>query len=186
MCYLIISKQNEKAAYKIGMVAGWLAVVLCVAYIFVLSLGDIFYDVLDELGIDTMARNFFYKHIISLTEFSPTFLGYGRGSVKVEMIKEFEPYTHVHSDIIKMFFEIGFIPFLGWLMFTFVGLPYCFKKRYGKSAAVFCLLTEAYTLMLFLTDNTENYFVCIVIRCIMPMGYALLAGETQENRIRRI
>ena len=186
LSYLIISKKNEARAYKTGIIAGWLAIVACVAYIFVLSLGDVFYEVLDRFGIDTMARNYFYKHMMSLTEFSPTFLGYGSGSVKLEMLRMFEPYTYVHSDIIKMFFEIGFIPFLGWLYFNLLCLPYCFKRRYGRSSAIFYLLTAAYTFVLFLTDNTESYFVCIIIRCIMPMGYALATKEMEGNCIRKL
>jgi hypothetical protein len=92
----------------------------------------------------------------------------------------------VHSDIIKMFFEIGFVPFLGWLYFNLVFAAKCFEKEYGKSAAIFYLITMAYTFALYLTDNTENYFVCIVIRSIMPMGYAIASKKTGDNCIRKL
>lgn len=185
-CYLIIRRKDEKKAYTISLVAGWIAAVACVAFIFVVSLGDPFYEFMEKLGIDVMARDHFYKYIMKHTEFSPLFLGYGRGSVKVWMMKRFSGYTYVHSDIIKMFFELGFVPFLGWLYFNLVFVTKSFKKRYSESAAVFYMLTSAYTFVQYLTDNTESYFVCIVVRSIIVMGYALSTEETQEGRVRRL
>ena len=185
-CYLIVRKKDEKKAYTISVIAGWIAAVACVAFIFVVSLGDPFYEFMDKLGIDLMARDHFHKYIMKYTEFSPLFLGYGRGSVKTWMVKRFSGYTYVHSDIIKMFFELGFIPFLGWLYFNLVFVAKSFKKRYSESAAVFYMLTSAYTFVQYLTDNTESYFVCIVVRSIIVMGYALSTAETEEGRIRRL
>lgn len=186
VCYLIIRKKDEKKAYKISVIAGWIAAVVCVAFIFVVSLGDPFYEFMEKLGIDVMARDHFHKYIMKQTEFSPLFLGFGRGSVKAAMMRRYEGYTYVHSDIIKMFFELGFIPFLGWLYFNLVFVAKCYKKQYSESAAVFYMLTSAYTFVQYLTDNTESYFVCIVVRCIITMGYAMATREPEEGRIRKL
>ena len=185
-CYWLVRRMDEKKAYKLSLVAGAIAAVICVAFIFVLSLGDVFYEFVDKLGVDVMARDFFYKHIMKRTEFSPLFLGFGRGSVKVVMLQRFPGYSYVHSDIIKMYFELGFVLFFGWLYFNLIFVTKFFKKHYSESAAVFYMLTSAYTFVQFMTDNTESYFVCIIVRSIVVMGYAMATKDAEQGGIRKL
>ena len=185
-CYLLIRKMEETKAHKIAVIAGWCAAALCLGFIFLLSQGNLFYQILDKFGIESMARDYFYKSIMSKTEFSLGFWGYGRGGVKLAMTSQFSGYSFVHSDIIKMFFELGLILFVGWLYFNLVFVAKCFEKEYGKSAAIMYLFVMACTFVLYVTDNTESYFVCIVIRTILPMGYVMSARKTEDNKIRKL
>jgi hypothetical protein len=186
VCYLIIRRMKETAAYWFGIIAGCVAAVGCVAFVYVMSQGDAVFQLLEKLGIDAMARDHFYQYVMERAEFSPSFLGYGRGGVKYVMMQFYSGYTYVHSDIIKMFFELGLIPFLGWLCLNLIGIPHCFKKRYGRSAAIFYLLVTAYTFVLYLTDNTESYFTCIVIRTVMPMVFAMFSKETEKDHVKKL
>lgn len=171
--YLFLIKSKKIDSYKLCLYFGFAWVIMSIIYIYILSSGSIFYDWISKHNINTMSRTYFYDYIMSLTEFSPSFLGYGRGSVKYYMFNKFVNYINVHSDYIKMYFEIGFIPYILWLLYY---LYYCqvrIKRRYNSDVAVFYFTIILYTFMLYITDNTESYYICTLIRTTAPIVYSL-------------
>lgn len=181
--YIILPKNNIKLSYRICRIV---SVVICffgIGYIWILGHTQVFENILTKYNIDTLSRNIFYRYIIVQTTFSPTFLGYGRGSVKIEMLNIFHNFSHVHSDIVKMFYEIGLIPFLIWITFYFSGMLKIFKKKFNAKSAIFYSFVAAYTFILYLTDNTEAYFVCRLIRTTMPVVYAVCYSNLSTEKL---
>lgn len=172
-CYLIISKLNVKNAYRIsrwisvGTIAGG------IGYVAFVSNYKVFEGVLRKYHIETLARNYFYRHILGKTSFDPSFWGYGRGSVKIEMLRTFKAFSHVHSDYVKMFYELGFVLFIVWLVYYYGLLPILFKKWFNYESAIVYTFVVLYTFILYLTDNTEAYFACRLIRTSLPIVYAV-------------
>ena len=76
----------------------------------------------DKLGINLMSRNYFWDGIMKTTSFSPLFLGYGRGHVKIWMLDNYAPFQNVHCDYIKMFVELGTIGYVLWLYYYLIFL----------------------------------------------------------------
>lgn len=165
--------------------AGWFAFVFCYFFIFILMQGSEFYDLLIKYGINSMGRNYYYEAIINYAEFSPTFLGIGRNAVTKILTTDLA-YMHVggvHSDIIKMYVENGFILFGWWLWYYLVYLTKVYRKKYGNQSAILYFGLVIYTFTMYLTDNVEIYFICQIITIVLPMTYAMYMAK--DNPIQQ-
>lgn len=182
--YLITKNVKGKNQFEICKIVGWIALLFCIMYIYILSEGNVFYEFMNAHGINLMSRDYFYKYIMSLTKFSPMFFGYGRGSVKKLMTNAFHDYANVHSDFVKMYVEIGFIFYIIWLWYYLIYVIKVLERRYGKQVAIYAFCVTIYTFMLYLTDNTESYFICSLIRTTAPICAALNAKQLRKKEIK--
>lgn len=166
-------------------------VIFAVSSIFVVVLfsGDIFFSLVSSFGINTAGRTYFYKAAVDMASFSPSFMGIGRNALSFMLNGGELSYLRVggiHSDIIKMYVENGFIMFFFWLFINVYYIPKKYKKEFGTDSYSLCVAFLIYTFVLFLTDNTENYFICQVIRIGTPLAYALKIKEKSLLESRRI
>lgn len=169
--YCIVHKTDENRQYHLCLFFGRLVVSFFLLYIIFIKTG-ILYEIVNALGINMNARNYFYDYILQFVDLSPFFMGLGRGTVTDLMALNYG-YLYVHSDIIKMFAEIGMLGFIIWSSYYFIWLTKLFCRKYGNEVAVFCFMVMLYTSVLFLTDNTENYYICQLVRTTLPMAYAV-------------
>ena len=79
----------------------------------------------------------------------------------------------VHSDIIKMYVENGFILFGLWLWYQLIFMLKFYKKEYGDNVAILYFGFLIYLFTLYLTDNVEVYFICQILVTMLPITYAL-------------
>lgn len=181
--YLIIKRMRPKTAYVFCNFVMFFSFAFSVFFVWFVGHSELMEAFLAKYNINSLSRNIFISHIMSKTSFSPTFLGFGRGSVKNEMLNTFHNFYHVHSDLVKMYYELGFTLFLGWLSFYLFILPRRFKKVFNYRSAIFYSSIIVYTLVLFLTDNTESYFACRLIRTSLPIVFALYYSEDNVRHI---
>lgn len=188
LVHFILKRTKKKNKFRIAITIGLIMAICGLLYVSLFSDDNIISIVVNDLGINMMARNYFYESLLKKGSFSIDFLGLGRGSVKKIMLENFPPFQYVHSDYIKMFIEIGFIPYLLWLIYYFVIIAILVKRRYGEKAAIFMTEVSAYTAVLYMTDNTESYFICGLLRCIIPLAYIsyIKYKETNDIRLRHI
>lgn len=186
LIHLIIRWFPEKKQYNLCIIAGWAGFLFCYFFIYWISVPGAFAEFVKDNGINTMGRVHFYKAIMKHAEFSPFFLGLGRhGSVKI--MKEKYPWFgvgQVHSDIIKMYVENGFVVFGLWLWYYLIKVTKQYKKRFGLNAAIFYFGLTVYTFTLYLADTTEVYFICQMFSIITPAAYALSRRRSEESGIR--
>ncbi len=176
---LITYFTKEKTTYIICLVFGSLGVICCYGFIAILSMGNTFYEFVDKFGINTMGRIYYYKAIMDLTQFSPSFTGFGRNSVTA-ILRDSHSYLgigQVHSDIIKMYAECGFILFGVWLVYYLVFISKKYKERFGYKYALMYFAATIYIFVLYLTDNVEIYFICQIFYIMVPVTYALNCRE---------
>lgn len=173
--HLIIRWFPEKKQYTLCIIAGWLGFLFCYFYIYWLSVPGAFTKFVNENGINTMSRIYFYEAIMRHAEFSPSFLGVGRHVVSRLLIEELPNFgiTFVHSDILKMYVENGFIVFGLWLWYYLINVTRQYKNRFGFKEAVFYFGLTVYTFTLYLADNTEVAFISQMFSIITPAAYAL-------------
>lgn len=180
--YFIFKQLGIQKQYKICIMLGWIGFLLCYGFIFIMSKGPVFFDMLAKFGINPMGRNYYYMEIMKYAEFKIDFLGIGRNSI-TQILNTDLSYLRVggvHSDIIKMYVENGFVLFGLWLWFSLVKVTKLFKKRFGMKSAVIYFMITIYTFSLYLTDNIEIYFICQILAMIIPMTYAL--KDKERNR----
>lgn len=185
--HIFIKRLTEKSQYKICLVAGRIAIIMCYLYIYLLSDGSVFYDFIANYGINVMGRNYYYKAIMSYASFSPSFIGIGRNMV-TEILNTTLSYLRVggvHSDIIKMYVENGFILFGIWLWYYLIYILKFYKKNYGIKEAVLYFGVVIYLFTLYLTDNVEVYFICQIMATMIPITYALKRKEQNYNEYKK-
>ena len=122
-----------------------------------------------------MGRNYYYQAIMKYATFSPGFIGIGRNVVTKILNSELS-YLNVggvHSDIIKMYVENGFILFGLWLWYQLIFMLKFYKKEYGDNVAILYFGFLIYLFTLYLTDNVEVYFICQILVTMLPITYAL-------------
>ena len=122
-----------------------------------------------------MGRDYNYRAIMDYAQFKPSFLGIGR-NVVTQLLNTELSYLHVggvHSDIIKMYVENGFILFGGWLAYYLVYLKNVYKKHYSEKSVILYFEIIIYMFTLYLTDNVEIYFICQILAIMIPVTYAL-------------
>lgn len=175
---------SEKKQYKICLIAGCAGFLFCFFFIYWMSIPGAFSEFVKENEINTMGRVYLYKAIMQHAEFSPSFLGIGR-HVAVRVMRDqhtYLKYIGVHSDIIKMFVENGFIIFGLWLWYYLINVTRQYKNRFGFKEAIFYFGLTVYTFTLYLADNTEVYFISQLFSIITPMAYALSRRKKEESR----
>lgn len=152
-------------------------------YLFFVYNTDIFNDFLLKYGIDSMSRNIFYEYICSKVGLATSFVGLGRGAVMYLMKQQYSGYWYVHSDILKMYVELGFFMFVIWLLYYFVFLTEYIKKKFGIKSSMGYFVCITFTFILYLTDNTESYFICVFIRTLIPLYFCLNMDYIQRRKM---
>lgn len=176
----------ETKKYLICRLAGIAVFIVCYLFIYIVSSGEWLYDIMARYNINVMGRNYYYETIIKHSTFSIGFLGTGRNSV-TKILTDQYPYLRVggvHSDIIKMYVENGFIVFGLWLWYYLIKVTKNYTEKYGLESGILYFSLIIYTFTLYFTDNTENYFICQVFSIIIPITYAIKQQNIeQENSI---
>lgn len=176
---LLIKRERENKQYRFCLLAGSVGFLLCYAWIYVFSSSEI-YALLSSHGINMMGRQYYYSTILKYSEFSPTFIGIGRNVVTKILQGElsYMRVEGVHSDIIKMYVEVGFIMFGLWLWYLLIHMTKEYKKVFGNKAAVVYFGVLIYTFSLYLTDNVETYFISQLISIVLPATYAMYGNSS--------
>ena len=186
--YFILKKVPSEKQFKVCFILGVTIFVLSYLFIYVLSDGNIFYDVISDLGINVMGRNYYYQAIMKYATFSPGFIGIGRNVITKILNSELS-YLNVggvHSDIIKMYVENGFILFGLWLWYQLIFMLKFYKKEYGDNVAILYFGFLIYLFTLYLTDNVEVYFICQILVIMLPITYALKQKGNNCREFERI
>lgn len=173
--HLMIKHLRGQMQLRICKIAGWMGFFACFLFIYVVSNESVFADLMNFYDINTMGRTYYYHAVMSYAEFKPSFLGLGRNMVSHILSSKFSylRVSGVHSDIIKMYVENGFILFAIWLWYYLIHVVDRYKARFGNKAAIMYFGTAMYTFSLYVTDNIEIYFVCQIFSLLIPICYAL-------------
>ena len=160
---------------------------ICICYLFVAMIKEGWLiAILNAMGIHTMGRNYYYEALASHFQFSPLFLGLGRNASATLFTTDyaFMRVGNVHSDILRMYAECGFILFGLWLAVYWIALPKAIDKKYGYRAMEFFLLCTVYTFVVYATDNTELYLVNQYFYMLMPM-HVILSNDPTPNMLEK-
>lgn len=123
-----------------------------------------------------MGRYHLYTFINDYFDYSLGYLGHGYGFSNrfIELNTRYS-ITVLHSDIIRMFVELGFWGFYIWMFYYMILARKSIEKNYGMDYACKYFFMIAYLFITYFTDNTINYFVTQYFNCILLT--ALLIGN---------
>lgn len=167
--------KKETARRKILFWGSTVAIVLCYLFVVMIVEGWLI-AILNAMGIHPMGRNYYYEALSEHCEISLWFPGLGRNASATLFTTDYAYMRvgNVHSDILRMYAECGFVLFGLWLLVFWVFLPKAIDKKYGYRAMEFFLLCTVYTFIIYATDNTELYLVNQYFYMLIPMHVILL------------
>lgn len=152
--------------------------ILTVGYVYIIWSGAL--EILaTRFEIDFMGRLGYYSYARKFYKFSPFFLGNGYtyfsrywGNLYSSglRIDGYGVAASIHSDILVMFIEIGFIGMLIWIYYCFKYKTVKLNSRNGTAVGEYYLLATIYMFILYLTDNTSTYFITQMIYYLIPLA----------------
>lgn len=157
----------ETAVSIVGIVSSLLFVYLVISHYLSLFLFN--------HGINTMGRMRMYDYIAQYGNLSIMFHGHGFSFCNLILEKDrVLTYNGViaglHSDVLRVFFEMGTIVFVFWLIYVLLVLPRKMTATYGKKVGNLFWFLTIYVFITYLTDNTMNYFITQTLFVILMMN----------------
>ena len=157
------------------------AVLLSFLYLFLIKTG-LLSLICMYYGIETSGRLMAYDYARDFFELSPTFTGmgftyflemwenlYNEGLYFTVNGWDYGAAASVHSDIVCLYIENGFLLTIGWIWYSFATKPKLIQKVSGSRSAQCYLLIVAYMFVLYLTDNTFGYHDTQMIFFLAPL-----------------
>lgn len=131
-----------------------------------------------NMGIIGNGRMTMYDRFREIYEFSPFFFGNGLGNIaNILDCWAIPTYDHLHNDLLKFYFELGFLGFLIF-MISYGVTFYLAEKRFGKSQMCGLLAMTVHSMVLFMTDNVSVYILYLVP--VYSICFAMLVSEEKE------
>ena len=84
----------------------------------------------------------------------------------------------LHSDILTMYIELGFVMMFVWMYYCFIYKTVRINKKYGITPSEYYLLSTIFMFILYLTDNTSTYFITQMVYFLLPLALC----EGKDNR----
>lgn len=161
LLFILRKKGNYKKAINI---TGIIITIAAFAYIIAIKIGIAEIAAI-ALNIDFSGRFIIYDVLARYYSVSPLYLGTGYGYIN----KLFEDMMGLasHADIIRMYIELGFIPYCVWLWHFLFSVPKKVLNNYGKEAAQVILASSLYVFVVYFVGNA------MTLHCIQ-FSYALL------------
>ena len=138
-------------------------------FVFFIDSGFLAY-VCDLFNINTMDRIDFYNWLSEYFDFSILYPGKGFGVVS-KFMQTHNSYginfgtSSIHSEILRLFFELGFVGFLSLTVYYLVFLLKYIDKTSNFMIAYIYLILQYYLFILHFTDNTFTYYATQFIFC---------------------
>lgn len=179
--FILSNRISDRKKIKIERIVSVVFIVGCLLYIFLVDSG-LLSSLVASRGIDTMGRMRMYNYIGRYISFSPTFLGKGYSFANLMLEKDMV-HTYngkiygLHSDILKIYVEMGFILFVLWLIYFLLILPDKIDKKYGPKVSNLFWFMTIYLFVTYLTDNTINYFITQSLYIILLLNSMKLSPK---------
>ncbi len=168
---LIIRRFKIKIKTAI-IIMGALFFVIGVGYVIVVKTNE-FQIIINYIGANVNGREGIYRALSRYYSLSPFYLG--KGFTYVDKVLYESIGFATHNAFIKMFAELGAIPFLVWMYWWVIGVPKRLSKRVSRNSA---LLVVACTMYLFLTYCIENTLSLFCVQfCFILVPFAVINDE---------
>ncbi len=173
----LILRFKEDAFEKIINVIAVGVTMLAVIYLVAIKTG-LLEIVSAALQIDFSGRFLVYEKMSSMMSLLPTYLGTGYGYLN----KFLGDTTGLasHSDIVRMYIELGFVPYFAWLFYYLKKVPTDVFRRFGADAGRVIMASTLYVFVTYFVGNAMTMFCIQYSFVLLPI--ALSYDRTTEYR----
>ena len=182
---LLLKRFSEKTAKSITMVICYGVISVCFVYLVAVSKG-LFVYLEETLQIDTKGRMDLYRVVNTFYELAPSYFGRGLGFSSAAWnslgIETFDVWQQAyHNEYLRMYVEVGFWGFLGWMWLL---LPYrvnYFWKKKGMMGGLVALALVLYCCITYATDNTLYYYYTNTALFMLVLGQGIEKQEGEQH-----
>lgn len=186
VCSILSEKKRNRMQWLIslGMAIG--------LYLFVyLEVSGILSAFVYEHGINTMGRIKMWDYIAQFVTFGPQFLGKGYAFsnllLEANMVHTYQGHAYVlHSDILKIYFDLGFLIFSFWIIYNLFIMPKLYRRRYGYKVGNFVWYLSVLLFILYATDNAINYSITQTVLVYVILQNIFDGKIVKNDRIARV
>ena len=174
---LLFKRMSAKHQVRTTVFIGISIIIVSLIYV-ILIRTDLWFAITDRLGINLMGRKRLYNRMKSYYSVSPIYMGIGFGRVsKVLEAIEVKGIRGLHSDILRLYIELGMPVFLLWCSVTFVVIYIYFVKKHSIGSARLYFAISLLMFFTFLTDNTVEYYYPQIAWHVLPLAMVLRDKE---------
>ncbi len=175
--FLLTQRMKRKTHIGFAVILGLILIAVSMVYVILIRSG-IWVALCESLGIDLMGRGRLYGYMESYYQISPTFLGMGNGMVSTVLeVLEKTGNRRLHSDVLRMYIELGMPAFLAWCYLTFIFTFTHLTKRYSERVGGMYMAMTLLMFITFLTDNTLEKFCPEIAWHLLPLTMAFEERE---------
>ena len=181
--FLLMRQLSDKRQKQVTVVIGLILIAVSLGYV-ILIRSRLWFDICERFGIDLMGRKRLYGYMESYYEVSPTYLGLGNGMVSTVLeALEKTGNRRLHSDVLRLYVELGMPVFLLWCYLTFIFTYTYLAKHYSRRAAAINMAVTLLMFVTFLTDNTLEKYCPQIAWHLLPLA---LAMEEETRKIAKL
>lgn len=169
---------NQK---NVIIVIGTILGIACFGYVVSIKTG-IFGQIVDYLGVDVTRRTNVYGWLSEYFDLSILYLGKGFSFVDTTMYETTGFASH--SVIVRMFAELGCIPFFIWLYWYLIKIPINVLKKYSifnKKAGIITFSCIIYLFLTYFIGNSINFF-CIQFSFMIIQTSLMFPEENKKDK----
>lgn len=171
---LFMKKFNPK---HIIILIGMTFSILCMLYVIVVK-NNMFSSIVQYLNSDVTGRTNIYSWLADYFELSLTYIGKGFTYVDKTMF-ELTGFAS-HNTIVRMYAELGCIPFIIWLYWYLLNIPLKMLKKNDKSTSLNTFACILYLFFTYCIGNSMN-FICIQYSFIIVQIFPMFMYEAEKN-----
>lgn len=180
LLFLFLLKKREKYFKIIVTVIGLIMILLSFGYVVAMKLNYI-ETFANSIGLDFSGRFIIYDSLSNYYSLWPTYIGYGYGYIN----KLFEDNMELasHSDIVRMYIELGFVPYFLWLYHYMIHVPVRTIDKYGVDVARVITACTVYLFTTYFVGNAMNMFCVQYSFILIPVALSY-KNDNSKGRLK--
>ena len=176
--YWLMKKMPRRIQMGVTVSIGLLLIFISMGYVILIRSG-LWFDLCDRFGIDLMGRKRLYGYMESYYTISIDYMGLGNGIVSTVLeVLEKTGNRRLHSDVLRMYIELGMIVFLLWCFLIFIYSYIHFANKHSLRSASMYMAITLLMYVTFLTDNTLEKYCPEIAWHVLPLAIGI---EDREN-----
>ncbi len=153
-------------------------IVISVSFLYIVAMKNNLLEIMaNTIGLDFSGRFMIYDELSKYYSLWPTYMGYGYGYIN----KLFEDSMKLasHCDIVRMYIELGFVPYLLWLYHYLIRVPKRALNKYGIDVARVITASTVYLFTTYFVGNAMNMFCVQYSFILIPVALSYIIDNSK-------
>lgn len=162
-----VVRKKGKNFLQTNQIVTFFALIACFSFVVAIKHIDQMTVLLSTLDI---FRIRLYRFMSGLYSISPFYFGKGYTYVNYILGNQTTLLGTSHSDLVRVYVEMGFWGFIAWIWYYFTYIPRYIYRNYSKLAGKMFMMFSFYIFATYLLDNTLTMFANQFVYYVIPIA----------------